>query len=307
MSNFIIEENKYNTLTWKCDNILKKYEGDEEIVYVPDGVNVINGAFQNNLNVKKIVLPNSVTAIDCHSFQGCTNLEEIIFSESITIIRPYAFTECNSLKSLNFPDSLKKLESSIFKLPKLESVRFPKEFTTNDVSYCPKLKKIEFSENANDVSITNCDSLDELILADNVELLALSDCNNIKKITWSKKLSGISINGCNGLNEILLPESVSRFNIRNCTSLEKIYIPGSVRYLGADIFNGVNDGLNITFGGSFDEWKNLIKDRTTYEGNGPTQNQYHYLGELSWVIYAPTEKTESVIHAGFKYNLKCEK
>jgi hypothetical protein len=35
MSDFIIEENKYNILTWKCDNILTKYEGNDEVVYVP--------------------------------------------------------------------------------------------------------------------------------------------------------------------------------------------------------------------------------------------------------------------------------
>ena len=89
--------------------------------------------------------------------------------------------------------------------------------------------------------------------------------------------------------------------------LENIYIPKTVVCLESDIFNGVKEGLKITFGGSFEDWQKLIQDRVTYEGNGPTQNQYHYLGELSWTMYAPTEKTKSVIHAGFKYNLNCEK
>ncbi len=307
MSDFIIEENKYNILTWKCDNILTKYEGNDEVVYVPDGVNIIKGAFQNNITVRRIILPNSVTAIDCHAFQNCTNLEEIVFSNNITIIRPYAFNKCSSLKSLNFPDALTKLEESVFGFQALEEVRFPSCFTENEVGYCPKLTKIKFSAKVKSIVINKCDGFEDLELPESTDKLTLYDCNNLKSITFSNKLLTCSINGCNGIKEIILPEGTSNAGIENCASLEHIYIPKSVTYLGSDIFKGVKSGLNITYGGSFDDWQKLIQDRETYEGNGPNQNQYHYLGELSWVAYGPDKKTESVIHSGFKYNLKCEK
>lgn len=307
MFDFIIEENKYNTLTWKCDNILRKYIGPDEIVYVPDGINIIADAFSNNTSIKKVVLSNTITAIDCYAFQNCTKLEEVVFSNNITIIRPFAFSNCTSLKVLNFPDSLINLESKVISFKNLEKVRFPKRFTTNEVGFCPKLKEIVYSADVKSVVINKCDGLTELSLPDNVETLTLYNCNNIENIKFSSKLVACSIKDCNGIKDIILPEGICRLGIENCGSLENIYIPESVNYLGSDIFKGVKDGLNISYGGSFEDWQKLIKDRETYEKNGPNQNQYHYLGELSWIMYAPETKIETVIHGGFKYNLKCNK
>lgn len=307
MSNFIIEENKYNTLTGKFGNTLIKYEGDDEVVSVPDGVTVIDGAFCKNTTVKKIILPNSVLAIDCYSFQGCVNLEEVVFSENLTLIRPYAFDNCPSLKILNFPDSFNDFDKYVSGFESLESLRFPHHFDENIIARCPKLKSIEFSANVKTVNINQCNSLDEIILPDSVFTLHLVNCDGIKKIKFSSAINTCSIENCGGIKDIIFPNGIATLVIKNCSALESIYIPKSVVCLGSDMFNGMKDGLNISYGGSFEDWQKLIKDRETYEGNGPNQNQYHYLGELSWIMYAPNIKTESIIHGGFKYNLKCNK
>ena len=306
MSDFIIEENKYNILTWKYDNILTKYEGSDEIVYVPDGVNIVKGAFQNNSTVRRIILPDSVTAIDCHAFQDCTNLEEIVFSDNIEIIRPYAFNGCVALKELHLPKALKKLEASFRGLNSLEVIEFPKAITEIDLGGCPSLKRIIASNKAKSLVLYECDSIEEIILPESVEALTAYNCKSLKSVRYSKKLRACSFQNCNSIKELILPEGVSQIGVENCGSLEHIYIPRSVTYLGSGIFKGVKSGLNITYGGSLENWQKLISDRETYDGNGPTLNQYHYLGELAWIAYGPDIKTERVIDTEFKYNLKCE-
>ncbi len=286
---------------------LVKCQLEDEVINIPHGVKVIKeDAFNSNKAVKKIILPDTVNIIERSAFYNCSSLEEIVFSNSIATIDAHAFLKCTSLKSLYFPNSVKELKVDFVGLASLESIHYPSSATEARLGECQKLKKIEFSEKTKSVVISKCDSLEKLVLPESTETLTLHDCNSIKAISFSKKLWACSIKGCNGIKEIVLPEGTSRVGVENCASLEHIYIPKSVTYLGSDIFKGVKSGLNITYGGSFEDWQKLIQDRETYEGNGPTLNQYHYLGELSWVAYGPDKKTESVIHSGFEYNLRCE-
>ncbi|MBO5356988.1 MAG: leucine-rich repeat domain-containing protein [Clostridia bacterium] len=286
---------------------LVKCQLENEVIAVPHGVKVIKeDAFNSNKAVKKIILPDTVNSIENSAFENCSSLEEIVFSNSIATIDAYAFSKCTSLKSLYFPNSVKELKADLVGLASLESIHYPSSATEARLAECQKLKKIDFSEKTKSVVISKCDSLEKLVLPESTETLTLHDCNSIKTISFSKKLWACSIKGCNTIKEIILPEGTSRVGVENCSSLEHIYIPKSVTYLGSNIFNGVKNGLNITYGGSFEDWQKLISDRETYDGNGPTLNQYHYLGELSWAMYAPEKKTESIIHSGFEYNLKCE-
>lgn len=287
---------------------LVKCQLEDEVISIPYGVKIIKkDAFRSNKAVKKIILPDTVNVIEMSAFNECSNLEEIVFSNSLITIESYAFSKCTSLKSLYFPNSVKELKEDFVGLASLESIHYPSSATEARLGECQKLKKIEFSKKTKSVVISKCDSLEKLVLPESTETLTLHDCNSIKAISFSKKLWACSIKGCNGIKEIILPEGISRVGIENCSSLEHIYIPKSVTYLGSDIFKGVKSGLNITYGGSLEDWQKLIQDRETYEGNGPNQNQYHYLGELSWTMYGPEKKIESILHSGFKYNLKCEK
>ena len=62
--------------------------------------------FQNNADIKKIVIGNGVTSIGNCAFRGCTSLNSITIPDSVTYIGNDAFYGCNSLTSITIPDSV---------------------------------------------------------------------------------------------------------------------------------------------------------------------------------------------------------
>ena len=100
---------------------------------VPTGVKTIGEyAFQNNKNIKKIVLPESVTTIEKSAFNrtaiqsinlpsklteiqmwgfaNCKELESLILTEGIEVLSSHVFYNCEHLEYLQIPKSVKKIE-----------------------------------------------------------------------------------------------------------------------------------------------------------------------------------------------------
>jgi hypothetical protein len=80
-------------------------------VSLPDGLKTIgNGAFKNCVNLKSIVIPNSVEAIDSDiedgTFSGCTALESVTLPSNLKSIQGGTFQFCTSLKELVIPASV---------------------------------------------------------------------------------------------------------------------------------------------------------------------------------------------------------
>lgn len=85
-------------------------------------------------DIKKIIIPNSVTSIGDHTFAGCTNLTSVTIPDSVTSIGTFAFSNCSRLTSVTIPDSVtsigdfafsdcSNLKSLIFKGKTLEEVQ----------------------------------------------------------------------------------------------------------------------------------------------------------------------------------------
>lgn len=75
-----------------------------------DGIRVweINeNAFQNNDNIRVVVLPKTVGYLTALSFDGCTNLEMVTFkrtpADGSFALNTQAFTNCPNLKTINVP------------------------------------------------------------------------------------------------------------------------------------------------------------------------------------------------------------
>ena len=94
---------------------------------------------------KKLIIPDSVTELDC-SFSSCKNLEYLHLSNSLTEINSKLFHDKNSpldnsraLVSVNLPESLKRISSgSFYELKSLKELIIPDtlleiEFFGNDI------------------------------------------------------------------------------------------------------------------------------------------------------------------------------
>ncbi len=104
-------------------NITSETNLTAEVVYDPDGYsgNVIipetivrsgktyrvtaiaSSAFDGDVDVTSVYIPESVTSIGGYAFSGCTSLTAINIPESVTSIGDYAFRNCSGMKSINFP------------------------------------------------------------------------------------------------------------------------------------------------------------------------------------------------------------
>lgn len=119
------------------DGDLIKYEGNEKIVTIPEGVKRIRkGAFSHlSINIKRISLPNSLEIIeDCvflgmpiesinipagvkeigyKTFHECCDLNKVAFSKGIEIIGEYAFCG-NACKTISIPNTVLEIKEYAF-------------------------------------------------------------------------------------------------------------------------------------------------------------------------------------------------
>lgn len=129
-SSSIKENNKKETnskktsseIKWEYDELddgtisIWNYETDNvpEVIEVPsevDGKTVteIERLFLSEDEVKKVVLPSTLTSIGIESFLRSESIEEIEINSPIEYIHGKGFYSCYNLKKLSFPEGLKKI------------------------------------------------------------------------------------------------------------------------------------------------------------------------------------------------------
>ena len=65
-------------------------------------------------DIKKIVIPESVTSIEAYAFYYCNSLTSMTIPNSVTSIGKRAFDSCNSLTSVVIPDSVTSIKNNAF-------------------------------------------------------------------------------------------------------------------------------------------------------------------------------------------------
>jgi len=94
---------------------LVRYRGTEKNVSVPDTVEVIGkNAFEDNIMVELVVLPNSVTRIEEYAFWGCDNLDTVVLGRGLTSVGDYAFAGCKGLKEMSVPANVTSIGVQAF-------------------------------------------------------------------------------------------------------------------------------------------------------------------------------------------------
>ena len=68
----------------------------------------------NDVEVKDLVIPNSVTSIGEEAFSGCSGLTSVTIGNSVTSIGDYAFVDCSSLTSVTIGNSVTSIGEEAF-------------------------------------------------------------------------------------------------------------------------------------------------------------------------------------------------
>ena len=198
-----------------------QYVGDEEEVVIPseiEGVTVqlvSNGCFRENNTLRKVEIPDSVTALGSYAFYYCSNLEEISMPENLISIGMLTFSSCEKLDGFTLAESLEKIGLYAFRdCSSLTSIVIPNKITELDGAFegCASLKNVTLPE-----GLVNLDSY------------AFEDCTLLEEIVLPESLTEIgyyTFEGCTSLTSITIPKNVTkcRESFLNCTNLALVQI-----------------------------------------------------------------------------------
>ena len=199
--------------------------------------------WQNNKNVKTVIIESGVTSIGERAFYNCTSLTSVDTHFGFKSIGWQAFYGCTSLESVSIPDSIQSVRGGAFY--GCESLVYN---ICNDIKYLgnesnPYVALVEPINN--DVVVCSV-VIGTKIICD----YAFYDCKRLCGITIADSVISIgsaAFLGCASMKSITIPDSVmsigsSVFGV--CTSLTSITIPDGVTTIGNYAFSGC-DSLEI--------------------------------------------------------------
>lgn len=278
-----------------CTQLIVYPENKSDTSYtIPSGVITISpDAFEDNRNLEKVVIPNSVVCIGFQAFNGC-NLTSVDISDGVKIIADEAFHNCN-LSSVNIPASVKVIGKKAFE-------------------YCPLLNIDVDKNNTNFSSIDGVLFNKELttilkypsakiqttyVIPDSVTKIgdrAFSSCEFLTDVTIPNKVYKIgdyAFLGCSSIKSIVLPESVTTIGegaFYNSTGLTTVTLSNFIEKIHTNAFSGCVNITDVYYTGTQEQWDKL------WDKSGLTSATLHlnYESKVS-------EKSDDMISADTSY------
>jgi hypothetical protein len=223
-----------------ADCITDLYQNITELNLEEGITEIPNGSCYQFVDLTKVVLASTLTALGAHAFRDCISLSEIIMPKLLKTIGDWCFCNCSALGSAYFPVNGKLLEIS--------SYAFASCYWLENTSFPVGLVSFGFA--------------------------AFYDCRSLSSVTLYNKVE--SIGGkcfcyCHSLSNIRLSESLAKieaFAFFNCSSLRTVVIPASVNFIGEGSFAlshlewiSIGENLNNINGSAFSgcEYLNEIR------------------------------------------------
>ena len=122
--------------------------GDFSLRPLSDGTAEISAytGSSSDLTVPEKIDGKKIIAVGAHAFFGNENLRSIILPEGVTAINTLAFAHCSKLERVRFPKSLRKIDArAFFACGKLSSIELPDLLTSigdEAFAFCSSLKNI---------------------------------------------------------------------------------------------------------------------------------------------------------------------
>lgn len=232
------------------------YNGYDTEVTIPskiDGYTVTGVEYMDTSNVRKIVMPDTVTYIGESAFADSSDgvpLEEVVLSKNLKTIGPWAFSGCFELKSIDIPESVNEIEIGAF-------------------SGCYSLKNFNVSQNTNfgdrvfgaypwtsipalsdDYNVWLYDENASDFFVWNGCLFAYRGSSKTPVIPSGVCGIGDEVFESSNITGVTIPEGVRYINdgaFKNCTSLKNVKIPKSVQKIGEYAFYECSSLSSVTF------------------------------------------------------------
>lgn len=200
-----------------CD---KSASGELVIPDQYNGQNVVQigaFAFDNCMNLTKVVIPEGVIAIGESAFEGCMSLKNVEFPESLQSIGAFAFFCCDSLEKVQlYPYVCYIGECAFYECISLKSVNIPSSLTTicdGTFAECSSLSKITIENTLKSVGVD-----------------AFYNCNNLKEVHYRASLYSWAIIDFADGNDKIISRSTENFNHKHSFTLKITVQPDCTQY-----------------------------------------------------------------------------
>jgi len=257
-------------------------------ITIPDNVTSIGkSAFSGCVGLQSVTIPEGVTSIGSRAFDGCESLVNISIPDSMIEIGS-AFDKCEKIK-YNEYDNAKYLGNESNPYVVLMSAK-DKNITScvinekakiiyeSAFSACEKLISIIIPEGVKIVGryvFEGCSELTNVSIPDSIEsaVFDFTGCGKLKYNEYGNaKYLGNENNPylvlVKGINqEVTSCEVNEKTKIINggafiYGSLETLTVSESVKYIGSEIFYANRYEVNITYTGTKEQWKTIVKSPT---------------------------------------------
>lgn len=210
-------------------------------VVIPSSVSMINsGAFGTCGNLVEITLFSGVTNIDNWAFSGCTNLLAIIIPGSVQLIGEGAFKDCSSLAYFSVASDNKKfkdIDGVLFSHGGTELIQYPLG-NKQSIYVIPDSVKIICMDAFRGSSLLHA------TVSKNITRIgwgSFADCKYLTHVTLGQKVKTIddfAFARCSALRTITIPRSVQSIEdhaFEDCTALTYFSVATDNK-----MFKGVN-------------------------------------------------------------------
>ncbi len=224
-------------------------------IVIPESVTRIEDhSFCDTYALQEIQLPSKLTHIGINSFSRCS-IKELVIPASVTEIGAYAFFACQELVSVEIPEGVKRIEKETFHwCTALTDVTLPQSLEgigESAFKACSSLPGIKIPSGVKSIGAKAFDftSLFKkwnsvfIILGGGVLYEYRSDVPDVV-LPDSVRIIGPAFSDAYLLRSIIIPEGVVRIDNKaflNCTSLSEIVLPKSLRSIGAYAFYNCAD------------------------------------------------------------------
>ena len=206
---------------------------------VSNPLSIAHHLFLNGKEMKKLVIPNSVTSLGDRAFEGCSALTSVTIPNSVKSVGVNTFMNCSRLTSITVPNSVTSIgEGAFLGCTGLTSIIIPNSMTSiagDTFNGCSRLTSVDIPGSV--TSIGN---------------YAFRLCSGLTSISIPNSVTSIgsgAFSGCTGLTSITVPNSVTsigHLTFCDCTGLTSVTIPNSVTSIGSGAFSGCTGLTSIT-------------------------------------------------------------